>query len=193
LNPEVCDLDMVINHITLPTPVGDLWVGATEKGLFYINFGGLDTPALESVYGERSGVVFLVGGGLADTAARQLNEYFTGRRRAFSIPLDLRGTSGFMKKVWKATRKVPYGEVRSYGWIAEKIREPYSARAVGRAMALNPIPIVIPCHRVVASDGSLGGYGGGLSRKRWLLAHEAGQTRLGLGLLEEEEGGAGGR
>jgi methylated-DNA-[protein]-cysteine S-methyltransferase len=181
---------LLINYNTLPTPIGDLWIGATDKGLFYVNFGALDTDALESFYGDESGVTFLQGGGVADTAARQLNEYFAGVRRAFSVPFDLRGSSGFMKKVYKVTQKIPFGEVRTYGWIADRIREPYSARAVGRAMGLNPVPVIIPCHRVVASDGTLGGFGGGLSLKKWLLAHEAGQTRLGLEprLFEHIEG-----
>jgi methylated-DNA-[protein]-cysteine S-methyltransferase len=182
---------LVINYNTLPTPIGDLWIGATERGLFYISFGQIDAGALESFYGDKSGVTFLQGGGAADLAARQLNEYFARRRQAFSVPFDFRGSSGFMRKVWKATQKIPFGEVRSYGWLAEKIREPYSARAVGRAMGLNPVPIIVPCHRVVASDGTLGGFGGGLSLKKWLLAHEAGQTRLGLGQLDDIEGVAG--
>jgi methylated-DNA-[protein]-cysteine S-methyltransferase len=172
---------LLINYNTLPTPVGDLWVGATPRGLFYVNFGALDTEALESFYGEKNEVTFLLGGGAADTAARQLNEYFAGVRQTFSVPFDLSGMSGFMKKVYKVTRKIPFGEVRSYGWIADKVRDPGAARAVGRAMGFNPVPIIIPCHRVIASDGTLGGYGGGLSVKKWLLAHEAGQTRLGLG------------
>ena len=180
-------MKLLINYNTLPTPIGDLWIGATERGLFYVNFGALDTGALESFFGDKGSVTFLSGGGAADVAARQLNEYFAGVRRSFSVPFDLRGTSGFMRKVYKATRKIPFGEVRSYGWLAEKIREPYSARPVGRAMGLNPVPIIIPCHRVVASDGTLGGFGGGLSLKRWLLAHEAGQTRLGLGLFDDIE------
>jgi methylated-DNA-[protein]-cysteine S-methyltransferase len=178
---------LIINYNVLPTPIGDLWIGATEKGLFYINFGALDTEALESFYGDKSGVAFLHGGGVADVAARQLNEYFARIRRSFSVPFDLRGSSAFMKRVYKVTQKIPYGQVRHYGWIADQMKEPYSARAVGRAMALNPVPIIIPCHRVVASDGTLGGFGGGLSLKRWLLAHEAGQTSLGLepGLLDD--------
>lgn len=179
---------LIVNYNTLPSPIGDLWIGATDRGVFYVNFGALDTEALESFYGDKSGVTFLLGGGAADVAARQLNEYFAGMRQTFCVDFDFRGSSGFMKKVYKATQKIPFGEVRSYGWIAEKIREPYSARAVGRAMGLNPVPIIVPCHRVVASDGTLGGFGGGLSLKKWLLAHEAGQTRLGLGIFEDTEG-----
>ncbi len=180
-------MKLLINYNTLPTPIGDLWIGATERGLFYVNFGGLDTEALQSFYDDRGGVTLLLGGGVADTAARQINEYFAGMRRAFSVPFDLRGSSAFMKKVYKVTQKIPFGEVRSYGWVADQIREPYSARAVGRALGLNPVPIVIPCHRVVAADGTLAGFGGGLSLKKWLLAHEAGQTRLGLGLFDGSE------
>lgn len=180
---------ILINYNTLPTPIGDLWIGATERGLFYVSFGALDMEALESFYGDKSGVTFLQGGGIADAAGRQLNEYFAGVRKTFSMPFDLRGSSAFAKKVYKVTQKIPFGEVRSYGWIADRIREPYAARAVGQAMGLNPVPVIIPCHRVVASDGTLGGFGGGLSLKRWLLAHEAGQTRLGLepGFFEDAE------
>ena len=166
-------MKLLINYNTLPTPIGDLWVGATEKGLFYVNFGALDTEALESFYGDKSGVTFLLGGGVADVAARQLNEYFAGVRQTFSVPFDLRGTSGFMKKVYKVTQKIPFGEVRSYGWIADQIHEPYSARAVGGAMGVNPVPIIIPCHRVIKSTGAFGNYAAGAVRKKVIIGWEA--------------------
>lgn len=101
----------------------------------------------------------------------QLAEYFAGRRTAFSVPLQLRGTP-FQQRVWAEVLTIPYGATRSYLSIAESLGDPGAVRAVGAANASNPIPILVPCHRVIASDGSLAGYGGGLWRKRWLLEHE---------------------
>jgi O-6-methylguanine DNA methyltransferase len=102
---------------------------------------------------------------------RQLTEYLEGRRRAFDLPLELHG-SEFQKEVWRAVERVPYGYTASYGEIASLVGRPKASRAVGAANGANPIPIVIPCHRVIGSDGSLIGYGGGLPLKRRLLALE---------------------
>jgi methylated-DNA-[protein]-cysteine S-methyltransferase len=112
-------------------------------------------------------------GTLAAEAARQLDEYFSGRRRQFDLPLDLEGTE-FQQRVWKAVSGVPYGQTRSYAQIATTIGSPAAVRAVGAANGANPVAIIVPCHRVVASGGGLGGYGGGLELKRRLLALEAG-------------------
>lgn len=101
----------------------------------------------------------------------QLDEYFTGTRTEFSLPLSPRGTP-FQKKVWKQLQMIPYGETRSYKEMAEAIDSPRAMRAVGGANGKNPLTIVIPCHRVIAHDGSMGGYGGGIDRKEWLLEHE---------------------
>ena len=110
-------------------------------------------------------------------ARTQLEQYFAGERSEFDLELDLRGTD-FQRKVWEALLTIPYGETRSYGEIARQIGRPDRARAVGAANGSNPIAIVVPCHRVIGSDGSLTGYGGGLERKRWLLDHEAGVAQL---------------
>jgi len=107
---------------------------------------------------------------LAQTA-RQLAEYFAGKRRTFDVPLAPRG-SGFQERVWRALMKIKFGETRSYGEIARAIGRPSASRAVGAANGRNPVAIVVPCHRVIGANGSLTGYGGGLERKRWLLAHE---------------------
>jgi methylated-DNA-[protein]-cysteine S-methyltransferase len=96
------------------------------------------------------------------------------------VKLDLRSATPFSKRVWRATSKIPYGQVRSYAWVAEKLGNPDAARAVGGALGRNPVPIFIPCHRVLDSDGGLGGFGAGLPLKRWLLALESGQPSLGL-------------
>jgi methylated-DNA-[protein]-cysteine S-methyltransferase len=108
---------------------------------------------------------------------KQLDEYFDGRRRRFDLVLDLAGTP-FQQRVWSALRAIPYGTTRSYTEVGQAIDRPDRVRAVGAAVGRTPIPIIVPCHRVVGADGSLTGYGGGLHRKRALLDHEAGQRRL---------------
>ena len=107
------------------------------------------------------------------TVVDQLDAYFAGTLRSFDLPLAPQGTA-FQKRVWDALLEIPYGTTTTYGQIAAGIGEPSAARAVWLANGRNPIPIVIPCHRVVGSSGSLTGYGGGLPMKRWLLDHEAG-------------------
>ncbi|MGO9513704.1 MAG: methylated-DNA--[protein]-cysteine S-methyltransferase [Steroidobacteraceae bacterium] len=104
-------------------------------------------------------------------AVRQLGEYFSGKRREFDLPLRMQGTD-FQQRVWRNLTKIRYGETWSYGTLARCIGNPNASRAVGLANGRNPISIVVPCHRVIGADGSLTGYGGGLERKRWLLAHE---------------------
>ena len=111
--------------------------------------------------------------GLALAVFRELDEYFQGKRKTFDIPLRTHGTA-FQEKVWAALRAIPYGEVRSYKEVAEAIGHPRAYRAVGMANNANPIFIIVPCHRVIGSDGSLTGYGGGLSMKRALLSLERG-------------------
>jgi methylated-DNA-[protein]-cysteine S-methyltransferase len=103
--------------------------------------------------------------------ARQLEEYFKGERREFDLVLHLDGTE-FQTRAWRNLMEIPYGKTRSYGEQAERIGNPKASRAVGLANGKNPIPIVVPCHRVIGANGSLTGFGGGLARKRWLLAHE---------------------
>jgi len=104
-------------------------------------------------------------------ALLQLGEYFAGTRREFDLPLRLRGTE-FQERVWRGLLDIRYGETWSYGELARRIGNPNASRAVGLANGRNPISILVPCHRVIGADGSLTGYGGGLARKQWLLAHE---------------------
>ena len=105
-------------------------------------------------------------------ARRQLNEYFAGTRQTFELPLAAPGTA-VQKEVWRALSEIPYGETRSYGEIARLLGKPKASRSIGAANGRNPISIIVPCHRVIGSDGSLTGFGGGIERKQWLLAHEA--------------------
>ena len=102
---------------------------------------------------------------------RQLTEYFEGTRREFDLPLRLHGTA-FQTRVWRELTEIPYGQTWSYGQLARRIDKPSASRAVGLANGRNPISILVPCHRVIGADGSLTGYGGGIERKQWLLAHE---------------------
>lgn len=151
-------------YMHMESPVGRLLLTADDKALTGIYFPG-SHPAVGDDWKERPAHPVL------KVAKRQLGEYFAGRRRVFDLPLAPKGTA-FQLSVWKALRAIPYGKTRSYGDIARKIGKPKAVRAVGAANGANPIPVVVPCHRVIGSDGSLTGYGGGLPRKRRLLALE---------------------
>jgi len=125
-------------------------------------------------------------GPLAETA-RQLGEYFAGTRREFDLPLRSQGTP-FQTRVWRELVEIPYGQTWSYGELAKRIDKPSASRAVGLANGRNPISIVVPCHRVIGADGSLTGYGGGLERKRWLLAHEGDPIFQVIQSVESQKG-----
>jgi O-6-methylguanine DNA methyltransferase len=168
----------------IESPVGTLFLGCSGAGIHRIDFlEQHDAPA------EGSGVHALewsverlardsgedVSRGrhpLLAQAASQLREYFEGTREAFDLPLAPRGTA-FQLRVWNALARIPHGETRSYGEVAEMVGRASAPRAVGAANGQNPIVIVVPCHRVVGANGTLTGYGGGLHRKTWLLDHEA--------------------
>lgn len=123
---------------------------------------------------------------LLDHAASQLAEYFAGRRHEFSLGLALRGT-GFQRLVWESLLRIPYGETRSYGELARSLGRPSAFRAVGAANGRNPLAIIVPCHRLIGSNGDLTGYGGGLPAKRWLLDHERdGAARRGEAMPGDE-------
>lgn len=161
------------------TQIGPLLLAVTERGLCRISFDpepDRETEALARTFGVR----VLRAPRELDPVRRELDEYFEGRRRDFDLPLDLRGREGFSRDILKRLAKVPYGEVTTYKSLAVEAGNPRAARAVGTIMNRNPIPIVLPCHRVVGSNGSLVGYGGGLERKRQLLDLEAGTPRLDI-------------
>lgn len=163
------------------TQIGPLLLAVTERGLCRISFDpepDRETETLARTFGVR----VLRAPRELDPVRRELDEYFEGRRRAFDLPLDLRGREGFSRDILERLAKVPYGEVTTYKSLAVEAGNPRAARAVGTIMNRNPIPIVLPCHRVVGSNGSLVGYGGGLERKRLLLDLEAGTPRLDIHL-----------
>lgn len=114
-----------------------------------------------------------------DEARRELDAYFAGRLQTFRVPLAPNGTE-FQRRVWSTLLEIPFGTTISYADLARRVRNAAAVRAVGAANGRNPIPIIVPCHRVIGSDGSLTGFGGGLDRKRWLLRHEGAQPELGL-------------
>ena len=150
-----------MNMITLPSPLGVLRLYGHADALCGIYLPEQPVPAAP----HRASPVL-------DATAEQLVEYFAGRRRTFDVPLAPRGT-GFQAIVWRALTAIPFGETRSYGELARAIGRPAASRAVGAANGRNPISIIVPCHRVIASSGQLTGYAGGLAAKKWLLDHEA--------------------
>ena len=154
---------------TIESPVGPLLLAADDTGLRLIEFQSPRHPVLRGDEWRE---------GDNDTLARtrmQLAEYFDGERRSFDLPVSPRGTA-FQLAVWDALTEIPYGETRSYGQQAKRIGQPQSLRAVGAANSRNPLPIVIPCHRVIGSNGSLTGFGGGLPVKQFLLRLEGAWT-----------------
>ena len=160
-------------HVTIASPVGPLTLvaaGGRLAGLYMEAQRHLPGTAAFGVPGDPAGEPFA-------SAARQLGDYFEGRLTRFELDLDPAGTP-FQRRVWLALRDIPYGQTVSYGELAASIGAPAASRAVGLANGKNPISIVVPCHRVVGSDGSLTGYGGGLDRKRFLLDLEQGAGRL---------------
>ncbi|GAE29990.1 methylated-DNA--[protein]-cysteine S-methyltransferase [Halalkalibacter hemicellulosilyticus] len=158
----------------LDSPLGPLTIVATEKGLCHLYFGEMSTcqASLKAWLKKQSrcGDIVHCSETLRPYCA-QLEEYFAGERDHFDVPLDLCGTP-FQKKVWSALTQIRYGETVSYKEIAERIGAPRAVRAIGGANNQNPIPIVIPCHRVIGSNGNMVGYGGGLDKKERLLSLE---------------------
>ena len=158
---------------TMDSPVGVLLLAATRRGLVEIAFtrGGTDA-ALDELARKLSPRI-LESPGRLDGVRRQLDEYFIGHRIDFDLPLDRALMGPFARRVLGRTECIPYGSVSTYAEVARRIGAPRAARAVGNALAANPIPLIVPCHRVVRTGGALGGYGGGLDRKEWLLELES--------------------
>ena len=155
-----------VRYDVVPSPVGDLFIASTPRGLCRISYTVEGTDeAVARVFGAR------VLRSPLDDVRRELDEYFEGRRRDFDLPLDLR-VAPFHEAVLHELARVPYGQVDTYGHLAALVGRPKAARAVGTVMNRNPIPIVLPCHRIVGANGSLTGYAGGLPTKRHLLELE---------------------
>jgi len=171
LFPEAANNEIACE--TAPSPFGELLLlsqGDVLTGLYFDN--GRDRPVVDPAW-RRSAPVLR-------EACAQLRAYFAGRSFRFDLPLALAGTA-FQRSVWSALCDIPCGETISYVELARRVGSPKAFRAAGQANGANPVAIVVPCHRVIAADGSLGGYGGGLDRKRWLLDHERPQRGMFAG------------
>jgi methylated-DNA-[protein]-cysteine S-methyltransferase len=153
------------------TPVGVLGLAAWERGLKRLSYVRSEDEFLERLLSEYGGMPVLRSAGL-DDVRRALDRYFSGKRLDFDLPVDLGDLAPFHRRVLDATAKVPAGRVATYTQIASRAGSPRASRAAGNALHNNPVAIVVPCHRVLRTDGTLGGYGGGLPVKEWLLRHE---------------------
>jgi|SRR5579863_9098354 len=173
----------ILHSTTVMSPVGPLFLAASDRGLAALEFD-IRKPGQQSIRpnprdlrreaanpSDRHEFVFEESPDVLRPYSAELEEYFLGERRHFTFPLDLRGTD-FQRDCWLALLKIPYGETRTYADIARAVHKPNAFRAVGMANNRNPVAIVVPCHRVIASDGTLCGYGGGLEVKRKLLELE---------------------
>jgi len=161
------------------TPLGRMAVAASARGVVRVALPGNSKRTTASAALPASEGSDPAADAIATHAERQLTEYLAGERRAFSVPMDLTAVPTFHRKVYAAARGIPYGRTITYGELARRVGRPRAARAVGRAMAANPLPLLVPCHRVVAADG-LGGFGGGLALKRRLLTLEGAEPRPGF-------------
>ena len=160
-----------MNYTYLDTPIGTLLIAGDEKAVHRIDFPkGGKARLPEQGWSESSR-------GPVSQAVKQLREYFAGKRADFDLPLAPEGTE-FQRNVWRNLQDIPYGETISYGELAKRVGNPKASRAVGAANGQNPIPIVIPCHRVIGANGKLTGFGGGLPTKEALLALETRQMKL---------------
>ena len=153
-----------IPNFCYKSPIGWIDIVAEDNGVLHVSFSEVD-PFPEPTFQSATPVILQL--------TELLNRYFEGERVDFSeVPVQVAFRTDFQQQVWNAIREIPYGEVRTYKWIADRIGRPKSVRSVGNATGANPLPILIPCHRVVGSNGKLGGYSGGIERKRQLLTLE---------------------
>ncbi|MFJ2867611.1 methylated-DNA--[protein]-cysteine S-methyltransferase [Kitasatospora sp. NPDC087314] len=162
-----------VAYTTVDSPLGSLLLAATPKGLVRVAYASEDHDRVLDTLGHKLSPRILRAPSRLDAAARELDEYFTRRRKTFDLPLDLSLSHGFRRTVQQHLPEIAYGQTRSYRQVAELVGNPKAVRAVGTACATNPLPVVIPCHRVLRTDGTLGGYIGGLDAKTALLDLEA--------------------
>ena len=162
-----------VAYRTIDTPLGVLLLAATEQGLVRVAYACEDHDGVLELLASRVSPRVLYAPARLDLAAREIEEYFAGRRRQFDLPLDFRLTGGFRRTVLFHLRDIAYGRTASYAALAAAAGNPKAVRAAGTACATNPLPVVVPCHRVVRSDGTIGQYAGGTDAKRSLLSLES--------------------
>ena len=161
-----------VAYAEIDSPIGELIVFVTPRGLLRIKYADEPIEGVLDDVAARVSPRILRAPARTDEARHELEAYFGLRRRTFNLPIDWSLVHGFAGRILRKTARIPFGDVRSYGQLAAHAGSPRAARAVGNALGSNPIPIVVPCHRVLHADGGLGGYSGGLDRKRYLLALE---------------------
>jgi methylated-DNA-[protein]-cysteine S-methyltransferase len=170
-----------VGYDVMDSPLGPLWIAVGPRGVVNIHYGATPDPR------ELSRITRAYGPGVVpdrrscDRLLTELDQYFAGRRRSFDVRVDLATLTPFQQRILTATARVPYGELTTYKVVAREAGNEQASRAAGAALGANPIPIVVPCHRIVAADGTLGGYAGGLAAKRRLLALERGKTEVPAG------------
>ena len=157
-----------LNYIIFSTDAGWLGILGSTTGLLRTTLPQRSEQETRQLFGSSINQATWSPDSFQDLMER-LRIYFGGHKAAFPDKLDLSSATAFQREVWEITRLIPYGETRSYAWVAEQIRKPGAARAVGQALGRNPLPIIVPCHRVLASDSGLGGFSGGIEMKRYLL------------------------
>ena len=172
---------VTIGFDVMDSPLGQLWIAVGPRGVLAIHYGARPHPRELSRITRAYGPAVLPDRGRCDTVLSELDQYFAGRRRSFDVAVDLHPLTPFQRRALAATARVPYGELTTYREVARRAGNARASRAAGQAIGANPIPIVVPCHRVVASDGTLGGYSGGLRAKRRLLALERGEALVPAG------------
>ena len=167
-----------VAYASVDSPLGPLTVAGTRRGLVLVSYQRPDDPLLQRL-ADRLSPRVLEAPAQLDEARRELEEYFEGDRRDFDLPIDWALVRGFARRVLRATAAIPYGKVSNYASVAARAGSARGSRAAGNALGSNPIPVVVPCHRVLRTGGGLGGYAGGLERKEFLLRLEGGLSDSG--------------
>ncbi len=162
----------IIHYSCLDAPFGPVFVAKTIKGICFINLSKISEAGFQSILRERFRKEIARDDKRVKTVIKELSNYFNGHRLNFKSILNLNIGTEFQRKVWQKIGDIPYGELRTYKWIADEIGNPRAVRAVGNAVGKNPVPPIIPCHRVIRSDGKLGGFSSGIALKKWLLKLE---------------------
>jgi methylated-DNA-[protein]-cysteine S-methyltransferase len=163
---------MKLYYATFKSPVGEILATRTDRGLNLVSFPKSTWEKFISALEKDENITLIEDNKKFSNLRNDLKAYFSGKQVQFKKEFDLKGGTDFQKKVWTTMQKIPFGQTRSYGWLAKQAGGKNKARAVGAACGANPLPILIPCHRVIREDGGLGGYGGGLSLKKKLLKIE---------------------
>lgn len=165
-------LASVFYYTSIDTPLGKLYLAGGKEGICRVDFWSKSENLFVKSFQSDTKNLPIKSSEPFSNIIKQLKEYFSGKRKKFNVSLDLSCGTPFQQKVWKTLLEIPYGETESYKWVAKQIKKPKATRAVGNANGKNPIPIIIPCHRVVAADGGLGGYSSGVENKKKLLKLE---------------------